>query len=304
MAVFFGLALACGDARLHLHALPPDSDQVIDGWDVHLDYYYCCDPKLPVLFRMGCVLLVLAPSGLLDRARLWIGTRPASAGGPVSAAPTVATRRIASGVGPSSRIRAVVLVLWTVAIASQLILVLIGWNSFMRAGFRPAIEGGVPAVAVALALAFVTLTLRPLAMKGRVVVSWTDAPQRVGGPVTFCVGTSPRAANIDRACVHLRCIRESPRAGLLGRLGFRERTILWTRPAEDSFDARTRTGSPAADRFIGPTREIRERFEVPAGLHGTDLWARDATMWDVLIAGDVGSSAFALAVPVPVAPPT
>ncbi|MCE9635290.1 MAG: hypothetical protein K8T90_06240 [Planctomycetes bacterium] len=309
MAVFFGLAVVSGNLSPDTEVLADIGDlwrepstNEFDIGDLTPGYYRNWNASNMPLLWMACVLLVLAPSGLLDRARRWIGTRPARAGGPVSAASTVATRRIASGVGPTSRIRAVVLVIWTVAIASQLILVLIGWNSFMRTGFRPSIEGGVPMLAVALCLAFVTLTLRPLVMKGRVVVSWTDSPQRVGGPVTFCVGTSPRAANIDRACVHLRCVRESPRAGFMGRLGFRERTILWTRPAADSFDARTRTGAPAADRFIGPTREIRARFDPPANLPGTDMWARDATMWEILVVGDVGSSAFARAVPVTVAP--
>jgi hypothetical protein len=149
------------------------------------------------------------------------------------------------------------------------------------------------AVAVAayvLPLAWLLVIVVPRLGRGRLVVAWPQIPQNTGTRCTFHVGTSPGGARIDCVRVFLRCVRSRARPLLpVADWGAR---LAWVAEARLPLAA-----------YAGPQRHLVAQFDVPADAPPTDLNARDAVRWEVLVLGTVGGADYADAVVVPVYAP-
>lgn len=147
-----------------------------------------------------------------------------------------------------------------------------------------------PAVAIAvwaLPLVWLLIVLVPRIGRGRLLVAWPSFPQRTGGRCAFHVGTSPGGARIDSVRVFLRCIRTPSRPFL--PLATWNARLLWVG------EARLPLGA-----YAGPQRHLVAMFDVPAEAPPTDLHAKDAVRWEVLVLGTVGGADYADSVIVPV----
>lgn len=206
--------------------------------------------------------------------------------------PRPATRRIAAGLAGPPILRALLLAVWITAFSLRPFIIP-GPTMFgpPRPGLAwsapfPWTNPAIPGLAVGAAWLLVALALLPRLGKGRLVVAWPGRPPATGGTADFHVGTSDGGARLDGVRVLLRCVRES-RCGVV-----RRPEILWVRDAGLDRDA-----------AITPGDDLRVRFDVPARLPATDLQARDAIYWELVVLGRVGPHDYADCVLVPVGAP-
>lgn len=204
-------------------------------------------------------------------------------------------RRIAPGIrGPSVLVTSVVIA--TLAFCALALSYLgsispLSWNP--TAAGSPEEWGWVPAPAGVVVAAWTTpflwwiLVAGPRLGRGQFVVSWPSLPQRTGGRCAFHVATSPGSTRIDSVRVFLRCIRTRHRTFL--PLAAWNARLVWAR------EARLRLGA-----YVGPESHLVAEFDVPADAPPTDLHAKDAVRWEVLVLGTVAGTEYADSVLVPV----
>jgi hypothetical protein len=194
-------------------------------------------------------------------------------------------RWIAFGFRGTSVVVAVAATATVCSLAHFAVWLRLGWAAIWETTPQLAI---LTAVTDALMVAWLAIVLVPRLIGGRLIVAWPSFPQFTGGRCVFHVGTSPGGARIDGARVFLRCIRRD----LDVPLSAHGAHLVWVG------EARLRAGT-----YLGPESHQRVDFDVPSRAPPTDLHARSAVRWELLVLGTIAGADYADSVTVPVYAP-